>query len=77
MTPPRREQRKTYLDASVVPVSLALLARADALEAEALTVSANIGNDAGWDRIKEVEAHKVISAIATEFRALAEELHWQ
>ena len=76
MTPPRREQRKTYLDASVVPVSLALLARADALETEALTVSANIGNEP-WDRIKENEAHKVISAIATEFRALAEELHWQ
>ena len=41
-----------------------------------VTVSANIGNDAPWDRIKEVEAHKVISAIADEFRALAEELHY-
>jgi hypothetical protein len=32
MTPQRRETRKTHLDASVVPVEQALLARADALD---------------------------------------------
>jgi hypothetical protein len=32
MAPPRREQRKTHLDASVIPVERALLARADELE---------------------------------------------
>jgi hypothetical protein len=64
MAPPRREQRKIHLDASVVPVERALLARAEELEQED-------------DPIKFLSAPELMSAfVAAEFRALAEELHW-
>lgn len=67
--PKRREQRRTHLDASVVPVERALLARAAELEAKVQ----------GW---KEQPAADVAPAViatdvlSVEFRALAEELHW-
>jgi hypothetical protein len=70
MTPQRREKPKTHLDASVVPVERALLARADALDEE----SRNARDP------KKVTApgrgSDLLSIVATEFRALAEELHW-
>jgi len=59
--PPRREQRRTHLDASVVPVERALVARAEKLE----------------DQSRKTDGGNVnYLFIAAEFRALAEELHW-
>lgn len=58
---PRREHRRTYLDASVLPVEQALLARASALTVEA--------DDGMWGQVKLL--------VAAEFRLLAEELHWR
>jgi hypothetical protein len=65
--PPRREQRRTHLDASVVPVERAYLARADAL------VEANepLSGD-----LTTPFPHAVALLFAAEFRNLAEELHW-
>lgn len=63
--PQRREQRRTHLDASVVPVERALLARAGALD-ESAAAPPEPSPD-------EVRAEKLI---ADEFRALAEELHY-
>jgi hypothetical protein len=65
--PRRREQRNTHLNASIVPVERALLARAEALD----TAVSRHGADApDW---VPVETFQVIAA---EFRQLAEELHW-
>jgi hypothetical protein len=59
--PKRRENRKTHLDASVVPVERALLARAEALE----------------DGSRQTDGGNVSYLfVAVEFRKLAEELHW-
>jgi hypothetical protein len=65
--PRRREQRRTHLDASVVPVERALLARAESLEtsAEALNQLAIAAPTA-----------VILANVAAEFRALAEELHF-
>ena len=65
MTPPRRDKPKAHLDASVVPVERALLARAGVLEAE------YIRQDKPTDLQNLVLLHT-----AQEFRALAEELHY-
>jgi hypothetical protein len=59
--PKRRENRRTHLDASVVPVERALLARAGELEQPVDTA----------ERIDMIKF-----TVAAEFRALAEELHW-
>ena len=67
-TPPRRTdaQRKRFLDASVVPVERALLARAEALS----------------EGIEQVPGRPLPPAVETtlwlaaEFRALADELHY-
>lgn len=65
--PKRRENRRTHLDASAVPVERALIARAKEIEQDDLTTSANMSPEV-------VTAVQVI--LAAEFRALAEELHW-
>ena len=60
--PKRREQRRTHLDASVVPVERALLARAAKLESvpEGAIETENI--------LREF--------LAAEYRFMAEELHF-
>ena len=64
--PKRREQRRTHLDASAVPVERALLARAEELHEAA--------SDAADD--EQRLAHVVAATLGTEFERLAEELHW-
>lgn len=64
--PQRRELRRTHLDASVVPVERALLARAEALQAEAEALASG-----DTDLLGGVKA-----MFAAEFRELAEELHY-
>lgn len=66
--PARREFRRTHLDASVVPVERAFLARADALAAEAARL-----RDQG--RANGPLAG-ICYGLGDEFRQLAEELHW-
>jgi hypothetical protein len=61
--PQRRTVRLTHLDAHVVPVERALIARAEVLEQR----SKELGD--GDDQIYLV--------IAAEFRAMAEELHFR
>lgn len=62
--PSRRDLRRTHLDASVVPVERALLARAGVLEG-------------GEQQPGETDiAFGMGLLLAQEFRALAEELHW-
>jgi hypothetical protein len=58
--PQRRTQRRTHLDASVVPVERALLARAQVLESGA----------------DDDNAEPAWPFLAAEFRELAEELHY-
>jgi hypothetical protein len=62
--PQRREQRRTHLDASVVPVERALLHRAEELF------------DRAGRQIDNV-SRSIDLEMSAEFRALAEELHWQ
>ena len=76
MTVPRRIQRRTHLDASVLPVEQALLHRASDLENLAMSArgaGAAIGKAV---YAKDNLPHEAASAIAAEFRLLAEELHW-
>lgn len=71
MTTPRRlEKRRPHLDAQVVPVERALLARAEVLEREVAE---------GREFIPEDHPERTPDAlrlVAAEFRALAEEFHW-
>lgn len=62
--PRRREQRRTHLDASTVPVERALIARAQGLAARAAPMPP--GSDTSH----------ILLTIAAEYTALAEELHW-
>jgi hypothetical protein len=78
--PQRREHRKTHLDASVVPVEQALLARAADLESSSMTFrqaveQSTFGDDqaAAEFAVTTAAAHGVM---ANEFRRLAEELHY-
>lgn len=64
--PQRRPVRRAHLDASIVPVELALIARADALARTA----------ADDDDERADEARDIAAAIEGEFRALADELHY-
>ena len=68
--PPRRTQRRTHLDASVVPVERAYLARAAVLEDQATQLAAAADDDA----LPKLAEFKVM--LAAEHRALAEELHY-
>jgi len=64
--PPRREQRRTHLDAAAVPIEAAILARAQAAD----------------DLLKSYEGSEwtpyavALTLVRDEFRKLAEELHW-
>lgn len=74
--PQRRVNKLVHLDASVEHVERALLARAEDLENLALSARgayAAIGEEV---LVKENLTHETASAIAAEFRLLAEELHW-
>jgi hypothetical protein len=68
--PKRLGQRRTHLDAGVVPVERALLERAGVLDQRAQGIL--VDPDAG----AELLTGTVLAGIAQEFRALAEELHW-
>lgn len=63
--PKRREQRCTYLNASIVPVERAMLARASVLEQRAAAMA-----------LESKSGHVTLAVLADEFRALADELHW-
>ena len=74
VTPARREQPKLHLDASVVPVERALLARAAFLstrasQRNAINMASIIENGPDVESAVDVR-------IAEEFRTLAEELHF-
>lgn len=75
MAAPRRERRRTHLDASVVPVERALLARTEALSQDAMQVFAVLGPECEGDSAARIEPNLKLM-LAAEFRALAEELHW-
>jgi uncharacterized membrane protein len=68
--PLRREQRRTHLDASVVPVERALLARAAEIQSELDARADEPVTDSLLMRAT------VLDVMASEFRALAEELHF-
>lgn len=69
LAPPRREQRRTHLDASVVPVERALLNCAEGLQ-EVQEYGARHG-------VPEDSVEAMIRAAQIrQFRILAEELHW-
>lgn len=68
--PKRRDQRRTHLDASAVPVERALLARAAVLDDRAGTASGQPQLGIGPDDAR------LLHGVASEFRALAEELHY-
>ena len=77
--PKRRETRRTHLDAAVVPVEQALLAKAADMEsASALLREEEKRPDAAgtpWlaeDHIRAV----ALDTTASAFRAVAEEMHW-
>jgi hypothetical protein len=77
MEPQRRPQRRTHLDASVVPVERALLARAHELSSDAMQAFAILGperEDGTADPARIGPNLKLI--VAAEFRLLAEELHY-
>ena len=65
--PKRREQRRTHLDASVVPVERALLARADAIDHDWLE---------GYEGSEWTPYADALTLVRDEFRKLAEELHF-
>lgn len=69
--PQRRENRRTHLDASVVPVERALLARAGVLEQHVAEITARLDKGAALPEFAEDKL-----TLAAEFRALAEDLHW-
>lgn len=71
MTGPRRlEKRQAHLDARIVPVEAALLARAEALEREVADGGGFIPDD------HPERSPGALLVVAVEFRALAETLHW-
>lgn len=75
--PQRREQRRTHLDVSVVPVERALLARAHEMSSGAMQTFAVLGpeREDGTTDPARIEPNLKLM-LAGEFRALAEELHW-
>lgn len=75
--PQRRQQRKTHLDASVVPVERALLARAHEISTDAMGTFAVLGpeREDGTPDLARIEPNLKLM-LAAEFRNLAEELHY-
>lgn len=74
--PKRREFRRTHLDASVVPVERALLARASGIGSDYAAARKAARTHGVQSDMAEVIADAMAELVATEFRALAEELHW-
>lgn len=74
--PKRREQRRTHLDASVVPVERALLARADLIGSDYAAARRAARVHGVQSDMAEVIADAMAGLVAAEFRALAEELHF-
>lgn len=71
--PARRTQRAPHLNAHIAPVERALLERA--LLARAAAIEAETDDVTGVSE-SEVINTRARRAVAAEFRALAEELHW-
>lgn len=84
MTAQRREHRNTHLNASIVPVENALLARSTVLASEAgardlvaaLRVQVRVHGSGKDVDAAEVFGAAIASVLAAEFSALAEELHY-
>ena len=74
--PRRRDVRRTHLDASVVPVERALLARADAIAADHGPLRVAARQHGIPSEIADMLADALAIVVASEFRALAEELHF-
>lgn len=75
--PQRRENRKTHLDASVVPVERALIERAKAIDDELLDAHRHDPADCGSAALCRDGVMDVVNTkLAAEFRELAEELHY-
>ncbi len=74
--PQRRTERRKHLDASVVPVEKALLARAGAIGSH-LDVVRQAARVHGLtdEALVGVIADAVAEIVAAEFRAMADELH--
>lgn len=70
--PQRRTQRRTHLDASVLPVERAFLARAAAIQAQVSALSTAPVVDDLTDSIMA----GALTVVAQEYRTMAEELHW-
>lgn len=70
--PQRRTERRKHLEASVVPVERALLARAGAISESVMEVFSAAGDTV----TAETLAAHIRLDVAQEFRTLAEELHW-
>ena len=75
--PKRREQRRTHLDASVVPVEAALVARAGEIGSDYAAARKAARAHGVQSDMAEVIADAMAGMVAAEFRALAEELHWR
>ena len=74
--PKRREQRRPHLDASIVPVERALLARASEIGSHrGVARQAARVHGLTAEPLVSVLADAVAEIVATEFRTLAEELH--
>ena len=74
--PKRREQRRTHLDASAVPVERALQHRAREL-AEAVLNEPDLPPTASAETVLKHGLTAVVrSLLAEELQHLAEELHW-
>lgn len=69
-TPPRKTLRTAHLDASIVHVEHALIARAEKLENFVREETASGDTAVNITRITAADL------VAAEFRLLAEELHW-
>jgi hypothetical protein len=68
--PKRREQRRTHLDASVLPVERTFLARANALMETARDIKALPAAK------RDDLMHDVFVLMSNEWLLAAEELHW-
>lgn len=77
--PRRRTQRRDHLDASAIPVELALLERAAQMEAASAIMHKETDRQdaagAPWPAEEHIRA-VALDTTASAFRALAEELHW-
>jgi hypothetical protein len=70
---PQREREPRHLDAKLVPVEHALLARAKAIEADAALAVELVTAHPG---LRTADNVPMLTRMAAEFRALAEELHY-